>query len=89
MTRPALFCAAAVALAAVTSPALAASCLKGAAVGGVAGHFVGSGHSLAGAAVGCAVGHHEAVKENRAAQQPAPNTAAPATTPQTAPPATN
>ena len=42
----------------VAGPAEAKGCLKGAAVGGVGGHFVGKGHALAGAAVGCAVGHH-------------------------------
>ncbi len=45
------------------APALAKGCLKGAAVGGVAGHYVGRGHGLAGAAVGCAVGHHRAAKQ--------------------------
>ena len=44
----------------VTAPALAKGCLKGAAMGGVAGHFVGRGHAVAGAAIGCAVGHHRA-----------------------------
>lgn len=44
----------------VASPSFAAGCLKGAAVGGVGGHFVGKGHGVAGAAVGCAVGHHRA-----------------------------
>jgi len=43
------------------SPAAAAGCLKGAAVGGVVGHEAGH-HGVAGAAVGCAVGHHEANK---------------------------
>ena len=53
-------------------PARAAGCLKGAAVGGVAGHFVGH-HGLMGAAAGCAVGHHEATKHARqaASAQPA------------------
>jgi uncharacterized protein YcfJ len=37
----------------------AAGCIKGAVVGGVAGHFVGH-HGLAGAAAGCVIGHHEA-----------------------------
>lgn len=38
-------------------------CIKGAAVGGVAGH-----HAVAGAAVGCVIGHHhEKVKEREAA----------------------
>lgn len=32
------------------------TCLKGAVVGGVLGHFAG-GHGVAGAAGGCAVGH--------------------------------
>ena len=34
-----------------------AGCLKGAAVGGVGGHFIGH-HGLLGAAAGCAVGHY-------------------------------
>jgi outer membrane lipoprotein SlyB len=42
------------------APAEAKGCLKGAAVGGVGGHFVGKGHAVAGAAIGCAVGHHRA-----------------------------
>ena len=53
----ALMLAAGVALA---GPASAAGCLKGAAVGGVGGHFVGKGHAVLGAAAGCAVGHHRA-----------------------------
>jgi hypothetical protein len=58
--------AAAVALSSAALPvsANAAGCLRGAAVGGVAGHFVGH-HTLAGAAVGCAIGHHEAAKRTR------------------------
>jgi hypothetical protein len=43
------------------SPASAAGCLKGAAVGGLVGHEAGH-HGVAGAAVGCAVGHHNANK---------------------------
>lgn len=42
------------------SPSFAAGCIKGAAVGGVGGHFVGKGHGVAGTAIGCAVGHHHA-----------------------------
>jgi hypothetical protein len=45
-------------------PAQAAGCLSGAAVGGVAGHFVGH-HGLVGAGIGCAVGHHHAVMRER------------------------
>jgi hypothetical protein len=48
------------ALAMTAAPSYAAGCLKGAAVGGVGGHFVGKGHAVAGAAIGCAVGHHRA-----------------------------
>ena len=48
------------ALATVTS-AEANGCLKGAAVGGVAGHFAGH-HGVLGAAAGCVVGRHEASK---------------------------
>ena len=47
-------------------PADAAGCLKGAAVGGVGGHFVGKGHAVLGAAAGCAYGHHRAAKAARA-----------------------
>ncbi|RAR57461.1 hypothetical protein C7401_11516 [Paraburkholderia unamae] len=48
------------------TPAHAEGCLKGAAVGGVAGHVAGK-HGTAGAAAGCAVGHHEAAKKQKAA----------------------
>lgn len=50
--------------ASVTS-ASAAGCLKGAAIGGVAGHM--AGHGGIGAAAGCAVGHHKASKKSKAA----------------------
>lgn len=46
------------------APAQAAGCLKGAAVGGVAGHFMGH-HGLLGAGAGCLIGHHEAAKHAR------------------------
>src|SRR5580700_3885486 len=42
-----------------SGPSEAAGCVKGAMIGGVAGHFVGH-HGLLGAGVGCAIGHHEA-----------------------------
>jgi hypothetical protein len=49
------------ALARTSSPVFARGCLKGAAVGAVAGHFAHH-HGMAGAAAGCAVGkvmaHH-------------------------------
>jgi hypothetical protein len=45
----------------------AKGCLKGAAVGGVAGHMAGH-HGTMGAAAGCAVGHHEASKQEQAQQ---------------------
>jgi outer membrane lipoprotein SlyB len=55
---------AALAAAACNIPAAdAAGCLKGAAVGGLAGPEVGSGHGVAGAGIGCAVGHHQAKKK--------------------------
>jgi hypothetical protein len=47
-----------------TAPAQAAGCLKGAAVGGVAGHFAGH-HGVVGAGAGCVIGHHEATKHAR------------------------
>jgi len=46
----------------------AAGCLKGAAVGGVAGHMAGH-HTLLGAGAGCAIGHHEASKHEREDRQ--------------------
>ena len=42
-----------------SGPANAAGCVKGAVIGGVAGHVVG-GHGLLGAGVGCVIGSHEA-----------------------------
>ena len=41
-----------------SGPSEAAGCVKGAVIGGIAGHFVG--HGLLGAGAGCAIGHHEA-----------------------------
>ena len=49
----------------------AKGCLKGAAVGGVAGHYVG-GHGVLGAAAGCLVGRHQANKRERQDQQVQP-----------------
>jgi hypothetical protein len=46
------------------APVQAAGCLKGAAVGGVAGHFAGH-HGLLGAGGGCIIGRHEANKHAR------------------------
>ena len=43
---------------------------QGAIVGGVAGHMVG--HGKLGAAAGCAVGHHNAKKNDQQQQQPQP-----------------
>jgi hypothetical protein len=52
-------------MASITSPAPveAKGCIKGAFVGGVAGHL--AHHGLAGAAAGCVIGHHEAAKRDR------------------------
>jgi hypothetical protein len=48
-------------------PADAKGCIKGAVVGGAAGHMAGH-HGLLGAAAGCAIGHHEARKNETATQ---------------------
>jgi len=45
-------------------PAQAAGCLKGAVLGGAAGHLAGQ-HGAVGAGAGCIVGHHEATKHSR------------------------
>ncbi|WP_250536796.1 hypothetical protein [Caballeronia sp. AZ10_KS36] len=69
---------AAVLAAATVGQAQAAGCLKGAAVGGVGGHFVGKGHAVLGAAGGCLVGRHMAnkkAKEDAAARTQAQNSA--------------
>lgn len=42
-----------------------AGCGKGAILGGVAGHMAGK-HGVAGAAAGCAIGHHAAKKKEKA-----------------------
>jgi hypothetical protein len=42
---------------------------KGAAAGALAGHERGSGHALAGAGVGAAIGHHEKKKAQRESKQ--------------------
>ena len=55
-----------VALSAVSLSVQAAGCLKGAAVGGVAGHVAGH-HGAVGAAAGCALGHHHAAKKAKEA----------------------
>jgi hypothetical protein len=60
----------------------AAGCVSGAAVGGVAGHLAGR-HAVLGAAAGCAIGHHEANKQAKAANTQNTNTAPPRTTQQT------
>ena len=68
--------AAAAMLTLAANTAEAKGCVKGAVVGGVAGHLMHH-HTILGAVVGCAVGHHEAVKHEReqkaaAAQQKTP-----------------
>jgi hypothetical protein len=51
--------------------------LKGAVIGGVAGHFAGH-HGLLGAGAGCVIGHHEATNaRERAYQEGYGNSAAP------------
>lgn len=53
------------------SPALAKGCIRGAAAGGVAGHYVGKGHAVLGAAAGCLAAHHYYAKQARAQKQAA------------------
>jgi hypothetical protein len=49
----------------LATPAHAAGCVKGAAVGALAGHVAGH-HGALGAGAGCVVGHHEANKNAKA-----------------------
>jgi len=51
-------------IAAGSSTAEAKGCLKGAAVGGVAGHFMHH-HTVLGAIAGCAIGHHMAHEKEK------------------------
>lgn len=60
MTRNTLYTVALAVMLSVSSLAQAAGCLKGAVVGGVAGHL--EHHAVLGAMAGCAVGHHLAAK---------------------------
>ena len=66
----------------VPGVSMAAGCLKGAAVGGVAGHVAG-GHAVIGAGAGCLIEHHREKKAAKAAaaQQKAAQTTAPAPAP--------
>lgn len=48
----------------LAAPVNAAGCLKGAVVGGTAGHFAGH-HGLLGAGAGCVVGRQQANKKTR------------------------
>jgi hypothetical protein len=67
MRKIILVAGAALALAGATSQgAEARGCVKGAVVGGVAGHFAGR-HPVLGAAAGCVVGHHMARREEQRA----------------------
>jgi hypothetical protein len=61
---PAAFALGVTAIALSATPAPAAGCLKGAVVGGAAGHFAGH-HGLLGAGAGCLIGRHEANKHSR------------------------
>jgi hypothetical protein len=75
---PAALAVAVTGLALSSTPAPARGCLKGAVIGGVAGHFAGH-HGLLGAGAGCVIGHHEATKHarERAYQEGYGNSAAP------------
>jgi hypothetical protein len=50
------------------SQADAAGCIKGAIVGGIAGHYAHP-HAILGAMTGCVVGHHLAAEKAKQAQQ--------------------
>jgi hypothetical protein len=52
----------------MVAPAAAhAGCVAGAAVGAVAGHYAGH-HAVLGAAAGCIIAHHDAVKRRHEAE---------------------
>ena len=63
--RTILGCAAlALVFSTATIPAQAKGCIKGALIGGTAGHFAGH-HGLLGAAAGCVIGRHEAKRQRQ------------------------
>jgi hypothetical protein len=64
-------CALSLALAAAAMPADAKGCIKGALIGGIAGHYA-SRHGFLGAAAGCVVGHHLAKRHRTATQNSSP-----------------
>jgi hypothetical protein len=63
MAKTFAYAVAAISLFAIPAPADAKGCIKGALVGGAAGHLAGH-HGVLGAAAGCVIGHHEANKPN-------------------------
>jgi hypothetical protein len=69
MKTIALCGAIAISLLVAANTADAKGCIKGAIVGGAAGHYAGH-HGVAGAGIGCAIGHHEAKKHEREQQAP-------------------
>jgi hypothetical protein len=54
----------ALAFSTATIPDQAKGCIKGALIGGTAGHFAGH-HGLLGAAAGCVIGRHEANRQRQ------------------------
>jgi len=64
-------CALSLALVAAAMPADAKGCIKGALIGGIAGHYA-SRHGFLGAAAGCVVGHHLAKRQHAAKQNSSP-----------------
>ncbi len=58
--RPLLVLATTLAIALTSTAVEAKGCIKGAIIGGSAGHF--AGHGKIGAVAGCVIGHHEATK---------------------------
>lgn len=57
---------------ALDAPASAKGCIRGAAAGGVAGHYAHH-HAIAGAAIGCVAAHHHYAKKAKAAAQADPS----------------
>ena len=64
-------CALTLGLAAAAMPADAKGCVKGALIGGIAGHYA-SHHGVLGAAAGCVVGHHLAKRHQTGTQNSPP-----------------
>jgi hypothetical protein len=73
MIKPTLIAATALLCSVAPTVVHAKGCVRGAMVGAVAGHYVGKGHALAGAAAGCMIARHHYAQKAREQQAARPH----------------